>query len=1142
MPFTTPEVDPTQFNSSTGMENIPETTVDGNVRNPDGPVMRKNGEESLHEDMIEESLSRDVPEENASNEVPFESDKESVSSDSSVEQCDSDIKDTTNDSCGLSSVSTWTYENLSTLLFLSGPGKLTEKQYKNVRRKLNACQKENGKPLFPSVSTFYRVLQPLALKSLFVQSRLVPVSIAPKKPEGGLDASRYVNGGKEEVRIVLPSEWAKRDFLCPVTHDLIWGEESRAGLNDNLTEFIDSCPIVRDRRKNLSLFRLSSREGDEEYIRRGSQVEISCIRSSEVTHALNSLGIIEEPDCNVTLPLLSATFIVQRICMIDHENDPVKEIKGASRDGDVEIHIETREGSAFLHLRGLKSSNDEIRQGLTIIHPSIPSSPRTFHVENVFSKPNTSPCKSIPDSKGNLSDGRKFYIYRFLLYNDGFSALRKRSSMDGCYIVPLGIPPSKRTIEGSIRRLWLTPPGVSSRPLSELIVDDIMKSAKEGIVVRVDDEDHVIVLDLVLYLGDWPALREMLDVMGHNALIPCHLCLFRRGVRTDYGGTYFAYDAFQSSGNMCIRRTGDRMMTMRRTLCDREDLQQLGLRLVQKSTKYDSPFHRLSVELKESFSSLLKDKRGKPIVSPFFDPYRSCVISADHMFHGLSVNLMNSCLSILDSTERKKLEYLLISYVSHYGMGYIPVVLDGDKKDLRTLTISETNTIRVLFPECLASVMSMEESLSTEERFIRTQLRRMSFDFDALVSSTIFQPSLDVDGRQSVYSYSQDGGKKRLQSLRTKAIKYLESVHHLCSTRPKLRKILDKPNLHRLLEFYQHTLPMFRNVSFILELVLERAHKDLKTSVNKSNQKKSHIQAMETVLSNDWVCRVAHELVRQPENEKHPYISLLRYLGKETSDSSVSAEEISYIRNTFKPDLLHDFKSKAHSLCRNSCSQWIPKQKKPMCDIPSEQIRKSIEGMMVSLEEMVFQEYTSIFTPLKKEYITMELFLFLDRNELKGMNSSWQRIYRATEGSIIQMLTISSTAQNDNEFMYVEYSSEGEMTLFVCHYFLEVSVDLQTSKDKRVYCIATPLKPYESESAAGKLATTHIKYWEASFPSMTTIFRIHETCRKCIALNARWLENNLSAPTSVEMHPQTPSVGGIFVVKGRSQGYPSRQG
>ena len=46
--------------------------------------------------------------------------------------------------------------------------------------------------------------------------------------------------------------------------------------------------------------------------------------------------------------------------------------------------------------------------------------------------------ESVPNT-GLLSDGTKYFIYRFLLYTDGFSAHRTRlGSMDGMYMIPLG--------------------------------------------------------------------------------------------------------------------------------------------------------------------------------------------------------------------------------------------------------------------------------------------------------------------------------------------------------------------------------------------------------------------------------------------------------------------------------------------------------------------------------------------------------------------------------------------------------------------------------------------------------------------------------------------------------------------------------
>ena len=64
---------------------------------------------------------------------------------------------------------------------------------------------------------------------------------------------------------------------------------------------------------------------------------------------------------------------------------------------------------------------------------------------------------------------------------------------------------------------------------------------------------------------------------------------------------------------------------------------------------------------------------------------------------------------------------------------------------------------------------------------------------------------------------------------------YVQKVHRFCVRHPRLRTRLDKPSLHRLIEFADRTLLSFGHVRFIHELIFERAHQEMKGGVLKSN-------------------------------------------------------------------------------------------------------------------------------------------------------------------------------------------------------------------------------------------------------------------------------------------------------------------
>ena len=140
-----------------------------------------------------------------------------------------------------------------------------------------------------------------------------------------------------------------------------------------------------------------------------------------------------------------------------------------------------------------------------------------------------SPADDYVPNTGFLEDGTRYFIYRMLLYTDGFNAHRTRlGSIDGMYMIPLGIPLDSRTEAGCLHKICLAPPGVEATDVMAIVIEDIVDGMTKGIEVDYQGEKALIFLDFLCYNGDRPALASALGTKGHNADCPCHVCSFRR--------------------------------------------------------------------------------------------------------------------------------------------------------------------------------------------------------------------------------------------------------------------------------------------------------------------------------------------------------------------------------------------------------------------------------------------------------------------------------------------------------------------------------------------------------------------------------------------------------------------------------------
>lgn len=120
------------------------------------------------------------------------------------------------------------------------------------------------------------------------------------------------------------------------------------------------------------------------------------------------------------------------------------------------------------------------------------------------------------------------------------------------------------------------------------------------------------------------------------------------------------------------------------------------------------------------------------------------------------------------------------------------------------------------------------------------------------ISYTYWCPGSDIDGKECADFVSGRYRGNFIDELRLFSKEYVKSGEKLWSESELARKHLEKPNLHRLTELYEISVPTLLHFREFMELVFEIRHQPLKRCIARSNNKNAHIVAVERCLLNDW--------------------------------------------------------------------------------------------------------------------------------------------------------------------------------------------------------------------------------------------------------------------------------------------------
>ena len=366
-------------------------------------------------------------------------------------------------------------------------------------------------------------------------------------------------------------------------------------------------------------------------------------------------------------------------------------------------------------------------------------------------------------SFGTLKDGRKYGVYRCLLYCDGFNQyVNKKGSAGGCYLLPLSLPYRYRTSHDAVRVVALTPPGVSTRDALLAIVPDLVQGSTAGFPAVDEDGNEIqVFIEVVGYVGDYPEVTDKVDIVGHTGSCPCHVCSFRRFNGASSEGSAYCLQRDAHSADSAFLRFAARTDAIRE-VADAEGLNRIGLKRNSESASDMSPLFAFALELRKMSATqappLTSD--GKPVVEAIFDPYRSCFVSPDHLLAGIATNAITMVFKLLpNDASRCMAESLICGGLRLNDLIPQQQLYCFEKKALYSMSLSSVFCVLILSPASFTE--SIEWQLHSKQiSYFSNDLRdalEILREFKVLVSETYWYPRVCRDGVEAVRIFNEDG-------------------------------------------------------------------------------------------------------------------------------------------------------------------------------------------------------------------------------------------------------------------------------------------------------------------------------------------------------------------------------------------------
>jgi hypothetical protein len=247
---------------------------------------------------------------------------------------------------------------------------------------------------------------------------------------------------------------------------------------------------------------------------------------------------------------------------------------------------------------------------------------------------------------------------------------------------------------------------------------------------------------------------------------------------------------------------------------------------------------------------------GLPVVPAVFDPYRSSMIAPDHLLFGLAQDVIRATIAVYTPRARRIADVLMTFSLRNYKLGKQSQIINPSSASVNSMGMSDMFAVLLVAPVCFERAMHLEGSTeqgSTRKRGIKgdvgespakkrkvarkaalpphasnrnrspypgrssivqsvqaADMLHLLTTFQRLVRETHFWPCSALDGATLIQEFNDRNGSARLDTLYGLAADYISELHDLClRDSVVVGKHLNKPNVHRLLELYTHTIQAF---------------------------------------------------------------------------------------------------------------------------------------------------------------------------------------------------------------------------------------------------------------------------------------------------------------------------------------------
>ena len=421
---------------------------------------------------------------------------------------------------------------------------------------------------------------------------------------------------------------------------------------------------------------------------------------------------------------------------------------------------------------------------------------------------------------------------------------------------PADLSMSSQRCASAVRTISLTPTGVSTNFILDHIIDDVVRGSTEGFMMTDCFGDGVTVfLHLTGFVADYPASSGVLDVMNHNSRCPCTHCTFR--YKTDHTNDSednnqrcYSHNTDINFSDSTHRRGLYRTLTLRSSNINKTETVYLEMQdgsIQDISVPGRWPLLKTSVELDRRKGNRRLDSSGNIVVPGKFDPYCSNIIAPDHCLTGLIDGIIHLCFRAIrdelsDPSATLRFEFYLCRAVRDLGvLGHVSIY--SEASGVNSLSMSTIYALATVLPSVLQCL-----NLHSVSSF------HLSSKMTRLINYTFWWPTPDDDG----YDFVHGTGKASYhRHLRDMSVDYINCVYEYGLSHASYKRLIDRPNTHRLLELYVHTIPLYGHALLVSEMTIEAAHQPLKSAMSRDNNPHAHISAVQHVLCTDWFRRLA---------------------------------------------------------------------------------------------------------------------------------------------------------------------------------------------------------------------------------------------------------------------------------------------